>query len=119
MIHQPLGGAQGQAADIEIQAKEILFVKSLRKCILFWFRRNRVHEIVSCWNVGQSTDGFPGGAAVQIRRGVSERQVVLLAQSFCMICCGASERCRFQPPVPVRMICTRDVPFLCFHLEHS
>merc|ERR1711902_120788 len=28
MIHQPLGGAQGQAADIEIQAKEILFVKS-------------------------------------------------------------------------------------------
>jgi ATP-dependent Clp protease protease subunit len=29
MIHQPLGGAQGQAADIEIQAKEILFVKSL------------------------------------------------------------------------------------------
>merc|ERR1719182_164919 len=27
MIHQPLGGAQGQAADIEIQAKEILFVK--------------------------------------------------------------------------------------------
>jgi len=28
MIHQPLGGAQGQAADIEIQAKEILFVRS-------------------------------------------------------------------------------------------
>jgi ATP-dependent Clp endopeptidase proteolytic subunit ClpP len=28
MIHQPLGGAQGQAADIEIQAKEILFVKA-------------------------------------------------------------------------------------------
>ena len=27
MIHQPLGGAQGQAVDIEIQAKEILFVK--------------------------------------------------------------------------------------------
>ena len=24
MIHQPLGGAQGQATDIEIQAKEIL-----------------------------------------------------------------------------------------------
>ena len=27
MIHQPLGGAQGQAVDIEIQAKEILFIK--------------------------------------------------------------------------------------------
>lgn len=27
MIHQPLGGAQGQAADIEIQANEILHHK--------------------------------------------------------------------------------------------
>lgn len=29
MIHQPLGGAQGQATDIEIQAKEILYLKAL------------------------------------------------------------------------------------------
>jgi ATP-dependent Clp endopeptidase proteolytic subunit ClpP len=29
MIHQPLGGAQGQATDIEIQAKEILFIRAL------------------------------------------------------------------------------------------
>jgi ATP-dependent Clp protease protease subunit len=28
MIHQPLGGAQGQATDIDIQAKEILRLKS-------------------------------------------------------------------------------------------
>jgi ATP-dependent Clp protease protease subunit len=28
MIHQPLGGAQGQASDIEIQAKEILRLRS-------------------------------------------------------------------------------------------
>jgi ATP-dependent Clp protease, protease subunit len=27
MIHQPLGGAQGQARDIEIQANEILYIK--------------------------------------------------------------------------------------------
>ncbi len=27
MIHQPLGGAQGQASDIEIQAKEILYLR--------------------------------------------------------------------------------------------
>ena len=27
MIHQPIGGAQGQAVDIEIQAKEILYLK--------------------------------------------------------------------------------------------
>ena len=28
MIHQPLGGARGQASDIEIQAKEILYLKT-------------------------------------------------------------------------------------------
>jgi ATP-dependent Clp protease protease subunit len=28
MIHQPLGGAQGQAVEIEIQAREILYIKS-------------------------------------------------------------------------------------------
>ena len=27
MTHQPSGGAQGQATDIEIQAKEILFLR--------------------------------------------------------------------------------------------
>ena len=27
MIHQPLGGAQGQASDIEITAREILILK--------------------------------------------------------------------------------------------
>lgn len=34
MIHQPLGGAQGQASQIEIQAKEILFLKSKLNQIL-------------------------------------------------------------------------------------
>jgi ATP-dependent Clp protease protease subunit len=34
MIHQPLGGAQGQATDIEIQAKEILRIRSLLNEIL-------------------------------------------------------------------------------------
>eukprot|EP00587_Corethron_hystrix_P007057 CAMPEP_0113300814 /NCGR_PEP_ID=MMETSP0010_2-20120614/2291_1 /TAXON_ID=216773 ORGANISM="Corethron hystrix, Strain 308" /NCGR_SAMPLE_ID=MMETSP0010_2 /ASSEMBLY_ACC=CAM_ASM_000155 /LENGTH=277 /DNA_ID=CAMNT_0000154309 /DNA_START=204 /DNA_END=1037 /DNA_ORIENTATION=- /assembly_acc=CAM_ASM_000155 len=29
MIHQPLGGAQGAATDVEIQAKEILYTKAL------------------------------------------------------------------------------------------
>jgi ATP-dependent Clp protease, protease subunit len=29
MIHQPLGGAQGQAVDIEIKAREILYLKGL------------------------------------------------------------------------------------------
>ena len=34
MIHQPLGGVEGQATDIEIHAKEILKIKSLLNGIL-------------------------------------------------------------------------------------
>ena len=34
MIHQPLGGARGQASNIEIQAKEILKTKELSAQIL-------------------------------------------------------------------------------------
>lgn len=34
MIHQPLGGAQGQAADIAIQAKQILYLKEKLNSIL-------------------------------------------------------------------------------------
>ncbi|MCJ8343145.1 MAG: ATP-dependent Clp endopeptidase proteolytic subunit ClpP [Cetobacterium sp.] len=34
MIHQPLGGARGQATDIEIQAKEILRMKDMTSKIL-------------------------------------------------------------------------------------
>ncbi|MDR1911740.1 MAG: ATP-dependent Clp endopeptidase proteolytic subunit ClpP [Helicobacteraceae bacterium] len=34
MLHQPLGGAQGQATDIEIQAKEIIRIKAIINEIL-------------------------------------------------------------------------------------
>lgn len=34
MVHQPLGGAQGQASDIEIQAKEILRIRDVLNGIL-------------------------------------------------------------------------------------
>lgn len=34
MIHQPLGGAKGQATDIEIEAKEILRMKTMLNTIL-------------------------------------------------------------------------------------
>jgi len=34
MIHQPLGGFQGQASDIEIHAKEILFLRERLNQIL-------------------------------------------------------------------------------------
>ena len=34
MIHQPLGGAQGQSTDIQIQAKEILRLREVGNDIL-------------------------------------------------------------------------------------
>jgi ATP-dependent Clp protease protease subunit len=34
MIHQPLGGFQGQASDFEIHAKEILYMKKIVNEIL-------------------------------------------------------------------------------------
>ena len=34
MIHQPLGGAQGQASDIEIQAREIVKTRGILNNIL-------------------------------------------------------------------------------------
>ena len=43
MIHQPSGGSQGQASDIEIQAKEILFL------------RKRMNEIMAS-HTGRSVD---------------------------------------------------------------
>ena len=43
MIHQPLGGAQGQAVDIEIQAREILYLKQ------------RLNELLA-GHTGQSLD---------------------------------------------------------------
>ena len=43
MIHQPSGGSQGQASDIEIQAKEILYL------------RKRMNEIMA-FHTGRSAD---------------------------------------------------------------
>jgi len=45
MIHQPLGGVQGQAADIEIHAKEILLI------------RDRLNKIMAT-HTGQSLDAI-------------------------------------------------------------
>ena len=45
MIHQPLGGAQGQAADIEIQAREILYLRERLNNILAERTGKSVEEI--------------------------------------------------------------------------
>jgi len=46
MIHQPLGGARGQATDIEIQAKEILRMKEMLSQILANVSGKSVEEIL-------------------------------------------------------------------------
>lgn len=46
MIHQPLGGARGQATDIEIQAKEILRMKEMLSQILADVSGKLVEEIL-------------------------------------------------------------------------
>ncbi|ECL6303326.1 ATP-dependent Clp endopeptidase proteolytic subunit ClpP [Campylobacter jejuni] len=45
MIHQPLGGARGQATDIEIQAKEILRLKTILNDILAKNTKQKVVKI--------------------------------------------------------------------------
>ncbi len=45
MIHQPLGGTQGQAADIEIQAKEILKTRETLNAILAKHTKQPIERI--------------------------------------------------------------------------
>jgi ATP-dependent Clp protease, protease subunit len=45
MIHQPHGGSQGQASDIEIQAKEILYLRQRMNEIMAQHTGKSLHEI--------------------------------------------------------------------------
>ncbi len=45
MIHQPIGGAQGQASDIEIQAREILELRSKLNNILSLHTGQQINKI--------------------------------------------------------------------------
>ena len=46
MIHQPLGGARGQATDIEIQAKEILKMKDMTSRIIASHTGKAVEDVL-------------------------------------------------------------------------
>jgi ATP-dependent Clp protease protease subunit len=46
MIHQPLGGARGQATDIEIQAKEILRMKELTSEIISKHTKQPIKKVI-------------------------------------------------------------------------
>ncbi len=47
MIHQPSGGSQGQASDIEIQAKEILYIRTRMNEIMAQHTGKSVEEVAS------------------------------------------------------------------------
>jgi ATP-dependent Clp protease, protease subunit len=47
MIHQPSGGAQGQAVDIEIQAREILYLKNRLNGLLAHHTGQPIEQIVA------------------------------------------------------------------------
>jgi ATP-dependent Clp protease protease subunit len=45
MIHQPMGGSQGQASDIAIQAKEILRMRDTLNKVLAFHTNNDLEKI--------------------------------------------------------------------------
>jgi ATP-dependent Clp protease protease subunit len=59
MIHQPLGGFQGQATDIEIHAKEILLLREKLNSILSFHTGQPLEKIA----VDTERDNFMGGDA--------------------------------------------------------
>jgi len=71
MIHQPLGGAQGQATDIKIQANEILRMKDILNEILSFHTGRDIQKI------SEDTDRDFFMSAVQAREyGIVDRVVV-------------------------------------------
>jgi ATP-dependent Clp protease, protease subunit len=59
MIHQPLGGFQGQATDIEIHAKEILLLRERLNSILSYHTGQPLEKIA----MDTERDNFMGGEA--------------------------------------------------------
>jgi ATP-dependent Clp protease protease subunit len=76
MIHQPSGGTQGQAADIEIQAREILFLRERLNSLLAKHTGKSVAEI------GKDTerDNFMG-AEDAMKYGIIDKVLVSRTQS--------------------------------------
>lgn len=53
MIHQPLGGASGQAVDIEIQAKEIMYHKANLNGIMAGYTGQPIDKVPHYRNTSQ------------------------------------------------------------------
>lgn len=91
MIHQPLGGAQGQAADIEIQAKEILFVKALLNGYMAEFTGQPLEKI----ETDTDRDFFMTAEDAKVRKSVSLHVLnfwafLVFCFFWCVIRCSAA-----------------------------
>lgn len=76
MIHQPLGGAQGQATDIEIQTREMLRIKNLLNEIL------AKHTGQSLAKIEKDTDrDFYMGAAEAVKYGIIDEVISIVKGS--------------------------------------
>jgi ATP-dependent Clp protease protease subunit len=61
MIHQPMGGAQGQASDIKIQAEEILRLRGKLNDILAFHTKQDIKKI----EIDTDRDFFMSGVEAQ------------------------------------------------------
>lgn len=71
MIHQPLGGAQGQAVDIEIQAKEILYIKQQLNELLAGHTHQPLEKIAA-----DTERDFFMSAREAVEYGLIDREIV-------------------------------------------
>jgi len=78
MIHQPLGGAQGQASDIEIQANHIISLKKRLYAIIAEATGNTVKTIEKASdrdNYFVATEAIKFGLADQILNAITKKDV--------------------------------------------
>src|SRR6202012_6308957 len=73
MIHQPLGGARGQASDIEIQAREILYLKERLNQLLSHHTGQPVERIARDTDRDNFMSGGEGPAGGPLGQGLGKR----------------------------------------------
>ena len=68
MIHQPLGGASGQAVDIEIQAREIMYHKANINRIMAEYTGQPISKVGARW-AARKASTHPGSAGWALGAG--------------------------------------------------
>ena len=69
MVHQPWGGAQGKASDIEITAREILRLKEMLNGILAEAAGKTIEAVVSPWFVVDAGGALKKSSCIGCRAG--------------------------------------------------